>query len=828
LDEPDIATVSRPRRSRKSRNGHSSKRKRSPKSRGLRPQRRAARNALNFFSKIGASTEDDEDDSEGSFSDSELNTDSTDAEQLERTGQLRFSTEEDATQPSQFTDNKGNSGTGRKIVLRIPRRDLKNQFPSGSGKAECSTQDKTMNSLALANHGSVEPELTVEHRHSSACKAELPADGGLYDGSAVHSNNSIRWGEVKMRSSKRFKYSDPAGGLWSTPNNAASQDIEGSGSQEMPHEYVGGIQQSVRQNVQEIRPGIILDNIQENHTTDEYNGENFGDKEKITNDNNAWADGVNNTIQVNNNSQPSLKLKFKSRGFADGASLPDKSRSAAGGNIMNAEHGESSVRHDDDSLINQPRNVDILNVSKNSQECTDKSIGLHDSRKLILDSPKTFPAVYKRSKPNNRKKIDSDEYANEDSTSISNDDGGYQPPEYSPVTAARGRLRRSTRKSSHNGDGIPRDDISQVKDSYSSYKASTSGRRIVTDVREVMWQPTSKTVGLRSARNKRESSNFPDTHLFGKKHQGPLKYSWLMLHEHEDSYRYIPQLGDEVIYLWQGHEEYLEGERLSDPCPWMRIKGLKAVELCKIQGLDYSSYKGSGESCCKLSIKFIDHASTGFGKTFMITLPELVSYPDFLVERTRYEAAMERNWTHRDKCKVWWRDEEEQEGGKWWEGRVMAVKPKSADFPDSPWEKYVIQYKNDVSEHPHSPWELHDVGNLWVPWKHPHINLEIRDKLLSEMENLQEMSHGNQDRYGVIKLDKVTEKSDFVNRFPVQFSIEVIKTRLANNYYRTLDAVRHDATVMLINAESYFSKSAEMTKKIRRLSDWVDQTFSSL
>jgi len=594
----------------------------------------------------------------------------------------------------------------------------------------------------------------------------------------------------------------------------------------MPHEYGGGIQRSVGQNVQEIRPETILDNIQENHTTDEYNGENFGDKEKITNNNNAWADGANNTIQVNNTSQPSLKLKLKPRCFADGASVPDKSRSAAEGNIMNAEHGEGSVRHDDDSSINQPRNVDILNASKSSQECTDISIDLHDSKKLLLDSPKTYTAVYKRSKTNNRKKMDSDEYANEDSTSISND-GGYQPLEYSHVTAASSRLRRSTRKSyAHYGDGTLRDDISQVKDSYSSYEASTSGRQIVTDVREVMW-PTSKTVGLRSARNKRESSNFPDTHLFGKKHQGPLKYSWLMLHEHEDSYRYIPQLGDEVMYLWQGHKEYLEGERSSDPCPWKRIKGLKAVELCKIQGLDYSSYKGSGESCCKLSIEFIDRASTWFGKTFMITLPELVSYPDFLVERTRYEAAMERNWTHRDKCKVWWRDEE-QEGGKWWEGRITAVKPKSTDFPDSPWEKFVIQYKKDSSEHPHSPWELHDVGNLWVPWKHPHINLEIRDKLLSEMEDLQEMSHGNQDRYGVLKLDKVTEKSDFVNRFPVQFSIEVIKTRLANNYYRTLEAVRHDATVMLVNAESYFSKSAEMTKKICRLSDWVDQTFSSL
>ncbi|GJM93197.1 hypothetical protein PR202_ga09736 [Eleusine coracana subsp. coracana] len=211
----------------------------------------------------------------------------------------------------------------------------------------------------------------------------------------------------------------------------------------------------------------------------------------------------------------------------------------------------------------------------------------------------------------------------------------------------------------------------------------------------------------------------------------------------------------------------------------------------------------------------------------MITLPELVNFPDFLVERTRYEAAIERNWTLRDKCKVWWKNDV-QDGGSWWEGRVSGVKPKSSDFPDSPWEKYIIQYKNDGSGHSHSPWELHDVGNLWVSWKHPHINIGTRNELLSKLENLQEISHRNQDRYGVLMLDKVAEKSDFVNRFPVQFSIEVIKTRLENNYYRTLEAVRHDATVMIENARSYFSKSSEMTKKICRLADWIEQTFSSL
>lgn len=824
LDDPGVATVSRPHRGRKSRNGCSSKKKRSPKSRGLRPRRRAAETALITFPKKGVSTEEDEDDSE-SFSDSELNTDSTEAEQLEWSGQLRTRREinspfdiDDVTDPSQFTDNKENSGTGKKLVLRIPRRDLRTQFPLGSGKAECSIQDKAVKSLSLANHEPVEHELTIEPGHSPASKAELTIDGDLHDSSAVCSNNSIRWGEVKMRSSKRCKYSEPAGGLWSSSNNVALQDIEGSSSQQIPHEYGDGIQPSVVQNVQEVQHGTILDNIPENNSTDEHTRENFGDLEKIANNINAHADGVNDTVQAPNTSQPQLKVKFKSRGSAD-----------AVGNIMNSKHVKDSVQCGDDSSINQPRNADFYIVPKSSQECLDKSTSLHDSKKPYLDASKKYTAVYKRSKRKNKKKMDSDECPNEDSTSISNDDGGYQPAEYSPVAAASSRLRRSARKSfAYNINGTTQDDISEVKVSYGSHEASTSGRRVVTDVREGMWRQNSRSVGLRSARNKRESNSFLDTHPLGRRHQVSFKYSWLMLLEHEDSYRYIPQLDDEVMYLGQGHEEYLKQVQSSEFCPWNRIKGLKAVELCKIQGLDYATYRGSGESCCKLTIEFVDCTSSGFGKTFMITLRELVNFPDFLVERTRYEAAMERNWTHRDKCKVWWRDEEGQVGGTWWEGRVMAVTPKSPDFPESPWEKYVIQYKEDGSDHAHSPWELHETGSLWDPWKHPHMDLTVRDKLLSEMENLQEMSHRDQDHYGVLKLDKVAEKSDFINRFPVQFSIEVIKARLANKYYRTLGAVRHDTTVMLSNAESYFSKSSEMTKKIRKLSELLDQIFSSL
>ncbi|XP_047090292.1 LOW QUALITY PROTEIN: PH-interacting protein-like [Lolium rigidum] len=831
LDGHDVATTSRPHRGRKSKIGRSSKRKRSSKSRGPRPQRRAARNALSFLTKIGASSEEDEDDS-GSLSDSEFNTESTEAEQSARYGQPRYGREsnhydsEDVTQPSHFTETQGNSGNNRKLILRIPRRDLKTQFPSKNGNTESSTEDKAVVSLAAAKREAIEPELAFELGSSSACKAELSTDGyqttisGLHNGSAVHSNDKIKWGEVKRRSSKRSKLVDSSGNMRPSLDNALSQGLDESGSEKTPHEYGNGIQQMVEQNVQ-ISQHAHLDSIHENHNTDDNSEVNLPGEERLTNNNSTHVVEENNkgcSEQFYGTEPISFKLKLsRSRGFVDGASSSDKSKTTAVGSDVNSEHDEVSMQHDEVSATNQHRSSDFTSVSRSFQERTDNGTCLHDSKKLHFESAKTCTAVYTRSKSSKYKKNpDPDAYGNGGSTSISND-GGYQPPpDYSPATPT-GSLRRSARRScAYTDDARGKDAISHEKKS--SHEASTSGRQTAPNARET-WGSTS-----RSERYKKESGNFPDTHLFEKKQQ-VSKYPWLMLLEHEDIYRYIPQLDDEVMYLRQGHEEYLN-ETLSSlrKCPWNWIEGLKAVELCKIKVLDYKSHIGSGDSCCKLTVEFIDHASSGFGEDFEITLPELVNFPDFLVERTRFEAAITQNWVVRDKCKVWWTNGSEEGGGSWWEGRVMAITPKSPDFPDSPWERYVIKYKNDGSHHPHSPWELHPATSSLAPWKHPHIDPIVRNKLLSAVTNLQKMSRTNQDRYGVLRLDTVAGKPDFINRFPVQFSIELIRARLHNNYYRTLEAVKHDARVMLANADSYFSKSTE----IRRLSDWIQDNLLSL
>ena len=165
---------------------------------------------------------------------------------------------------------------------------------------------------------------------------------------------------------------------------------------------------------------------------------------------------------------------------------------------------------------------------------------------------------------------------------------------------------------------------------------------------------------------------------------------------------------------------------------------IRGMEFCRVEGLEYSTFPGSGESCCKMTLKFTDPSSSMFNRSFKLTLPDLTGFPDFIVERTRFDAAIHRNWSCRDKCRVWWKDESGDDGS-WWDGRVVGVKPKSYEFPDSPWERYSIQYRSEPKEPQlHSPWELFDAD---TQREQPHIDSKNRDKLLSAFAKLEQSSH---------------------------------------------------------------------------------------
>ncbi|CAH1418286.1 unnamed protein product [Lactuca virosa] len=107
-------------------------------------------------------------------------------------------------------------------------------------------------------------------------------------------------------------------------------------------------------------------------------------------------------------------------------------------------------------------------------------------------------------------------------------------------------------------------------------------------------------------------------------------------------------------------QEYCIRRSSSERGTWILFKGnsIKDVDICSVDDVVYATFLGSGESYCKIKLKFTDPSSGVFGKTFKLTLPELVDFPDFLVERSRYDASIERKWTTGDKCFVWWRNVE--------------------------------------------------------------------------------------------------------------------------------------------------------------------------
>lgn len=65
-------------------------------------------------------------------------------------------------------------------------------------------------------------------------------------------------------------------------------------------------------------------------------------------------------------------------------------------------------------------------------------------------------------------------------------------------------------------------------------------------------------------------------------------------------------------------------------------------------------------------------------------------------------------------------------------------------------------------------------------------------------------------------------------RFPVPLSPEIIRSRIENDYYRSLKAMEHDIKVMLENAELYFQRNAQLLRKMNRLSSWFNHIFLDL
>ncbi|XP_047947098.1 bromodomain and WD repeat-containing protein 1 isoform X1 [Salvia hispanica] len=874
LDQSDDSSI-RNNRTRKSRNGKKAKRKKS--SSKSRPQRAAARNALHLFSRItGASADGDINGSDRNSSESESALQDSSFE----------SEESDASLPIEWYENlKGKEisldhavsteqthpeshlpGNRKKLILKLPNRDS-TKFAS--------QQNVGLNGqYAVASSSSRNFQEVNINKYSEEDCHDVGVDG--HNGKRSHmdllrgcKDGSITWVGARSRTSKRLKIGESsASGLFSRSGPVRHHEIHTENtandlstfpednSSQHPNIGIQGHEGSL-EDKKEITcevsaPGSPerAENVEGRLALHEVNdgGASSSQCHEVCNGSTvpsvACINETENGLKLKENGvQIPTKLRIKSSSLSrDIDNKPsslsmdinnDPRKAIAEDTAMPCESKDAEnnldlpVSGDDKKDIPYSENKDqygglgsdglLINGSSSKSE-------LEDSPKL--DSTKRmFTAVYRRQKPSRgRSNPEGDSGSMGPSTSNTGNLNEIEVPRECIRKARSIRVRSTARDLASSVGNFtfmePHDNSEDTSNDVAKASPSRGEDNSSGDWKSL---PRNST-RLRSTRGKR-SSNYTRGNSPPRKSNQTGRSSWLMLSAHEEGSRYIPQRGDDVVYLRQGHQEYIHHMHVRNPGPWETIRrNIRAVEFCKVEKLEYATLPGSGESCCRMTLKFVDPTSDVDGQSFNLTLPEISGFPDFLVEKSRYDASMARNWTSRSKCQVWWKNEGEEDGS-WWEGRVVSIKAKSPEFPDSPWEKYAVKYRSEPGVHNHSPWELHD---SCTDMEQPQIDERIRKTLINAFSKLEKSGYKSQDYYGVNKLKQASQKTKFINRFPVPLSLEVIESRLENNYYRSLDALKHDFEVMLSNAEAYSGKNVELSSKLRRLSDWFHKILAAL
>lgn len=293
---------------------------------------------------------------------------------------------------------------------------------------------------------------------------------------------------------------------------------------------------------------------------------------------------------------------------------------------------------------------------------------------------------------------------------------------------------------------------------------------------------------------------------------------------------YYPQMGDEVIYLREGHQRYLDAVRskkVYDPgnrCePWGHMD-LQAHELCKVIGIKYE-IKPPRLCCLKVGIMEEDGHLTG--QTFTIKYHDMPDVLDFLVLRQTFETAVSRHWGPGDRFRCMIDD-------SWWMGKIDSHHQSSPEFPDSLFMCFKVRWDNGEFEFM-SPWDLEPIDENRLPADVGGSVLVLPEELNATLYQPKPDEWPNADRdetcrriitgleqvIGLAIADPFLVPVDlslypayaFVVEYPIDLT--TIKARFENRFYRRITSAQFDVRYLATNAEKFNQSHSNIVKHAR-------------
>lgn len=297
---------------------------------------------------------------------------------------------------------------------------------------------------------------------------------------------------------------------------------------------------------------------------------------------------------------------------------------------------------------------------------------------------------------------------------------------------------------------------------------------------------------------------------------------------------YYPQMGDEVVYIRQGHERYFESvnsKKLYTLAgkyePWQQLE-LRDHEFCKVIGIKYE-IRPPRLCCLKLALMTDDGNMTG--KHFTIKYHDIPDVLDFIVLKQTFDTAISRNWGPGDRFRCMIDD-------KWWIGTIEAHKALSNEFADSLFMCFKVLWDNAEYEFM-SPWDMEPVDEDRLPSSHGgSIQVqpeEIQATLYRPTKDewprgdreasCRRIVRGLEQVMGLAIADPFLTPVDlsaypsyaFVVEYPIDLS--TIKARFENHFYRRVTSAQFDVRYLATNAEKFNEKHSVIVKHARIITD---------
>lgn len=269
----------------------------------------------------------------------------------------------------------------------------------------------------------------------------------------------------------------------------------------------------------------------------------------------------------------------------------------------------------------------------------------------------------------------------------------------------------------------------------------------------------------------------------------------------------------------------------------------------------------------RVRVRFVTHEYLHFGSicflsSFGVELPNMTQEgcPDFLVEhvraalctlqllisthsipilthpsspllsfrpQSRFAASQTHRWSVGDTALSWWPDPGDPAGGAWWTGTVVSLTPVDSSWRGSQWNTIRVAYANEEVTN-QSPWELFRPGSADPSAPEPEterppgLSRQLAQRLSSALDALC-ADPDNADLVEPPPPEVYAGRRYYCSVVALPLGLATLSARVSSGYYRTPQAVRHDAETLRQNSVAFNGMGSPTTEAAVAACDAITQ-----